>query len=248
MVEVWVQNLHFAYGAQDVLRDISAKTRPGRILAVLGPNAAGKSTLLKCIMGVLPPGHGAVLIDGKPAHRTAARRLANRLAYVSQRPMLSAAFSVKEVVELGRYALSPDPARVAQALDRLALTDLEHRLFPELSIGQQHRVMLARALAQLSPGGCLVLDEAMSAMDLRHVHRTMTMLRELTENASVVMVLHDLALAARLADDVWLLRDGRLVAAGAKEEVLSLPRLEELFGVAFQWLTDANGHRHLVIR
>ena len=188
-------------------------------------------------------------IDGLPVHRIPARRLAMRMAYVSQRPMLSAAFLVREVVELGRYALPADPDRVARALEQLELTDLMQRPFPELSVGQQQRVMLARALAQLPPDGCLLLDEPMSAMDLRHVHHGMALLRKLASSGvTVLMVLHDVALAAQIADDIWLLQDGRLTAAGEKQEVLSLPRLEEVFGIAFQWLTDGGGRRHLVTR
>ena len=89
----------------------------------------------------------------------------------------------------------------------------------------------------------------MSAMDLRHVHRAMALLRDLADSgAAVIMVLHDLGLAASVADHVWLLRKGELAAAGTKEDVLTLPRLEAVFGVAFQWLTDAGGRRHLVVR
>ncbi len=248
-MNVRVQDLHFGYGKRRVLTAISARAEPGRITAVLGPNAAGKSTLLRCLIGALQPQHGLVYIDDLPVHRSSARQLATRLAYVPQRPALSAAFSVKEVVELGRYALPPDPNRVDQALEQLALTELAQRPFPELSAGQQQRVMLARALAQLPPAGCLVLDEPMSAMDLRHVHRAMAILRKLTDSgASVIMVLHDLGLAASVADDIWLLRQGRLAAAGTKQQVLGLPRLEEVFGITFQWLTDEDGHRHLVAR
>ena len=249
MVRVCVENLHFAYARRPVLTDVSATTEPGRVTAVLGPNAAGKSTLLKCIIGALPPGQGRVLIGGLPAHRIPARRLASHLAYVSQRPLLSAGFLVREVVELGRYALPADPQKVADALEQLALTELMHRPFLELSVGQQQRVMLARALAQLPRDGCLILDEPLSAMDLRHMHQVMALLRELAASgASVIMVLHDLGLAASVADDIWLLRDGQLTAAGTKEDVLNLPRLEEVFGIAFQWLTDSRGRKYLVTR
>ena len=248
-MNIRVEDLHFAYGKRQVLTAISARAESGRITTVLGPNAAGKSTLLRCIIGALRPQRGTVQIDDLAVHRSSARRLATRLAYVAQRPVLTAAFSVREVVELGRYALPSDPARANRAMEQLALTELTQRPFPELSVGQQQRVMLARALAQLSPGGCLVLDEPMSAMDLRHVHRAMALLRDLADSgAAVIMVLHDLGLAASVADHIWLLRKGELAAAGTKEDVLTLPRLEAVFGVAFQWLTDAGGRRHLVVR
>ena len=242
-----LEDLHFAFGRRMVLSGLSAEARGGRITALLGPNAAGKSTLLRCVTGALKLGGGLVRVDGDPVHRMRARQLATRVAYVAQRPVVSAAFTVREVVELGRYALPRDTSRVEQAMEQLALIHLAERPFPELSVGQQQRVMLARALAQLAAAGNLILDEPLSAMDLRHVRLAISVLQRLAgAGATVVVVLHDLGLAAAVADDVWLLREGALVAAGTVEEVLTLPRLEETFGVPFQWLTDAGGRRYLL--
>ncbi len=246
-MSISVENLYFAYGSRSVLTGITAKAAPGRLTAVLGRNAVGKSTLLRCITGALKPASGLVRIDGMPAHRIPPRNLAVRLAYVAQRPVVSAAFTVRQVIELGRYALPPAPGKVDEVLSQLALEGLSERSFPELSVGQQQRVMLARAVAQLSPDGCLILDEPMSAMDLRHVRDVLRLLRELAwSGATILIVLHDVGLAASVADDVWLLQNGGLAAAGAMADVLTLPQLQAVFDISFQWLTDPNGCRHLV--
>ena len=242
-----LRRITFRYGRTDVLHDITAQARPGRLTAVIGPNAAGKSTLLRCAAGLARPETGDVHIDDRPARRLRPRALARRVAYVAQRPTVSAAFSVRQVVELGRYALESDARKVDEALHRMELTALAHRPYPALSIGQQQRVSLARALAQITPSGNLVLDEPTSAMDLRHARRCWSILRQIADDgATVITALHDLAAAANLADDFWLLHDGRLVAAGNADDVMTQERLEAVFAVPFQWATCPDGHRILL--
>ena len=237
-----IDNLCFSYSRRKVLSNLSMRTAAGRITALLGPNAAGKSTLLRCIVGLLRPTSGVVRIDGMAAHRIRARDLAARLAYVPQRSVVSAAFTVREIVELGRYALPPDAGVVEHAIDRLDLSELADRRYPELSVGQQQRVTLARALAQLSPTGHLLLDEPLSAMDLRYVQHALILLRELAEGGvTIVIAMHDISLAAALADEAWLLDEGSLVADGEVANVLTLKRLKTVFHVDFQWLETEPG-------
>lgn len=236
------RDLGLDYGRLRALDAVTAEARPGRITALIGPNAAGKSTMLRCLFGALRPSRGAALLDGRPAHRVRAGALARRLAYVAQRSTVGAAFTVRQVVELGRYALPADPRRVEQALRRLDLEAVADRPYPALSVGQQQRASLARAVAQLSPDGHLLLDEPTSAMDLRHARDAMRLLRELADGgATVIMAVHDLSIAASAADDCWLLSSGRLVAAGAVREVMDLDRLQEIFQVGFQWIDRADG-------
>jgi iron complex transport system ATP-binding protein len=236
------ERLGVSYGQITALAGLSAAAAPGRITALVGPNAAGKSTLLRCLTGALRPTEGRALLDGEPVHRVPARRLARRIAYVAQRPSVAAAFTVRQVVELGRHALAPSPRRVDEALSRMDLTDVAHRPFPALSAGQQQRASLARAVAQVSADGHLLLDEPTAALDLRHVLETLALLRALADGgATIVVAMHDLALAAALADDCWLLRDGRLEASGPAPAVMDPARLRAVFGVEFRWLDRPGG-------
>jgi iron complex transport system ATP-binding protein len=246
-VTIAIEHLDFSYGRFEVLRDVSGRAESSRVTVIIGPNAAGKSTLLRCIIGSLRPRKGRVLIDGQPSHQTRPSRLARCIAYVPQRAIVSAAFTVRQVVELGRYALAPDSARVADAIEKLDLTDVVDRPYPRLSAGQQQRVSLARSIAQLEEGGHLILDEPTSAMDLRHVASCMRLVRELTDRgASVVLAMHDLTLAASIADDVWILDRGRLIAAGTASDVLQVERLRAVFGIGFEWLATTDGRRRLI--
>ncbi len=246
-MSVRVKDVSHQYGRVRALQGVTADAAPGRITAVLGPNAAGKSTLLRCVIGGLSPAVGCVLIDGEPAHQLPTRQLASRIAYVPQRPQVSAAFTVREVVELGRYALAASRRRIDDALGELDLKEIADRPFPALSVGQQQRATLARAVAQLAVDGHLVLDEPASAMDLRHVRRSTELLRRLADGGATVLVaMHDLTLAVSLADECWLLDHGRLVAAGPTREIISVQQLREVFGVGFEWIERPGGGRILV--
>jgi iron complex transport system ATP-binding protein len=237
-VTLAVEQISYAYRRLQALTEISAQAAAGRITAVIGPNAAGKSTLLRCIIGGLRPTQGCVLIDGEPAHRLKTTQLARRVAYVPQRSVVSASFTVREVVELGRYALPPSRRRVDEALEQLDLVQIADRPYPALSVGQQQRTALARAVAQLAGDGHLILDEPTSAMDLRHVREAILVLRRLADDGATVLVaMHDLMLAASAADECWLLDRGRLAASGPVRDVMNLERLHEVFGIGFEWVS-----------
>lgn len=243
------ESLGHRFGPVAALDGVTIEAAPGRITAIIGPNAAGKTTLLRCLIGGLRPTEGRALIDGEPAHRQSGRALARRVAYVAQRSVVSAGFTVREVVELGRYALPPSRAAVEQALDQLDLRAVADRPYPALSVGQQQRAALARAVAQLGPDGHLVLDEPTSAMDLRHVRDAARLLRGLADaGATVITALHDLALAAAISDDCWLMDAGRLAAGGPTREVMELERLESVFGLGFEWVERSDGRPVLVAR
>jgi iron complex transport system ATP-binding protein len=249
-MSIVLRNLSFAYGHLPVLGGIDGEARPGRITVLLGPNAAGKSTLLRCAIGLLRPGEGEALLNGRPAHRLRARELAGLAAYVPQRSVVSAAFTVREVIRLGRYALQKNEKRIEDAIAALELEGVADRPYPALSVGQQQRVALARALAQLPERGLLILDEPTSAMDLRHGRNCFRLLRRLADQgATVLMAMHDLPAAAAIAHDAWLLTagpPGRLAAAGPADEVMRVDRLREVFGVAFEWIRRGDGSRVLL--
>jgi iron complex transport system ATP-binding protein len=235
-----IDAVSFGYHAgQTVVDALSATVMPGKVHAIMGPNGSGKTTLLKLMLGQLTPQSGRIRMNDHAVHKLAAKARAAMIAYVPQRSTVAFAFTARQVIELGRFALRRDAAAIERAIDVCDLHELVDVPFVELSVGQQQRVLLARAVAQSSgEGRVLLLDEPTSAMDLAHVHRTMTMLRELARAAlSVVVVLQDVNLAARYADRVWLMRDGKMAGEGDWPQVLDAERLGEVYGVKMRRIT-----------
>ena len=230
-------DIRFGYtSGQPIIEHFTAQVQQGQVIALIGPNAVGKSTLLRLMMGQLTPWTGTIALCGKPIGKFSAADRAAWLSYVPQRAAASFAYTVREVVEMGRFALSPDPSAVQQALEVCDLFKLAETVYAMLSVGQQQRVMLARAIAQSQGRGkIMLLDEPGSAMDLWHTHHTMLLLRKLAADSpqkmGVVVVLHDLNLAARYADAVWLMHEGRLIAQGPWQDVLRPEILDPVYGV-----------------
>lgn len=244
------------YGrGEAVLRGVDFAARSGEVTAVLGPNGAGKTTLLRVLLGVLRARWGRAVLGDRPVGSWGAVERARRLALVGQRPEVSAAFTAREVVALGRYAWGgagsgggvargaaggDAGAVVARAMERTGTAELSGRAFASLSVGQQQRVTLARAAAQLDGapgGGVLLADEPMSAMDPLQASRAGGLLRELAaeRGTAVVVVLHDFAAASRVADAAAVLTcDGRSAASGPAGEVLEPSVLERVYGVGFE--------------
>lgn len=247
---VALEDVSFGYmHGQTVISQLSVCLEPGRLCAVIGPNAAGKSTLLRLILGQLRPSSGRVRLCGAEVTTLSPRRRAALVSYVPQQGAVGFAFTVEQVVAMGRFALPLTGSVVERALVFCDLSGLRHRIFSELSIGQQQRVTVARAMAQSYGGGkVMLLDEPVSAMDLWHVHTTMRRLVELrSQGQAVLAVLHDLNLAARYADDVWLLHEGGLVASGSWQQVLRPEVLEPVYGVSLQTVEAQPGDRPLFI-
>lgn len=228
---------------QPVVRALSGRVWPGRVHALIGPNGCGKTTLLKLMLGEFRPDSGKVTMDGHPAHRLDAAQRAAWVSYVPQRSTNAFAFTVEQVVGMARYALPPDDGAVAQSLSSCDLLDMKDKSFIELSVGQQQRVLLARALAQShGQGKVILLDEPTASMDLLHVHQTMGHLRLVASRGlAVVVVLQDLNLAARYADEVWLMDRGSLVACGPWDRVLVPEVLEPVYGVEIARIGQAFG-------
>jgi len=236
-----MEAVRFAYHhGKRVIDGVSLAALPGRVHMLLGPNASGKSTILKLMLGLLRPAGGQVLLDDRRVRRHRARRRAAWMSYVPQRSGASFAFTVRQVVTLGRYAMDHQPGAIDQALALCDLGGLADAIYAELSVGQQQRVLLARAVAQASgQGRVMLLDEPTSAMDLAHVHHTMTLLRRLAaEGLAIVAVVQDINLAARYADDVWLLQQGRCAAQGTWDQVLTPEVLEPVYRVQVRSLVQ----------
>jgi iron complex transport system ATP-binding protein len=215
-----------------ILADVELVFEPGTLTALVGPNGAGKSTLLGVACGDLRPDSGEVLLAGRPLSALGAGALARQRAVMPQEHAVRFAFSVEEVVAMGRLPHPPAPAEDARhveaALDAAELQVLRQREVQQLSGGESARTTFARVLAQDTP--LLFLDEPTAALDLRHQERTLRSVRALADRgACVIVVLHDLNLAAGHADRIVLLERGRVAADGTPREVLTEATLRRVY-------------------
>lgn len=234
-----VEGLSLSRGGAEVLRDINLQLRAGKVLGVLGPNGAGKSSLLGSLSGELAPSQGQVRLHGRDLAQWSGPERARRLAVLPQASSLGFAFSVEEVVGMGRLphdsGQQSDRQIIDAALEAADVLHLSARNYLALSGGERQRVHLARVLAQLWPGNegaILLLDEPTSALDPLHQHTTLQTVRRFADcGASVLLILHDLNLAARYCDHILLLEQGRTHAYGAPTEVLTPQALKSVFGI-----------------
>lgn len=249
-----------------MLRGVSLSVLGGRVTALIGPNGSGKSTLLRLLAGLDRPDEGSVTLVGRPACAWSAPDRARRLALMPQRPEVAFGYTVREVVGFGRLSRGGSAGdTVERVLDRVGLRARAGDRFEHLSIGQQQRAALARALAQLdcrgertvsdeAAPGVLLADEPVSAMDPRHALESLMLLRELAErpasdtadSTAVLVVLHDVNHAMRFAHDAAVLdARGTLVACGPVDLVLTPEVLGPVFGVGFE-CANAGGRRLLI--
>lgn len=215
-----------------VLRDVALTCARGEILGLIGPNGAGKSTLLKALAGLLAPAGGQILIGDTPLISLQREIRAQTIAYLPQSSAVAWPMSVSDVVSLGRLPHGPllEPAAVAQAMVRTDVTHLAPLKISQISAGERSRVLLARALAVGAP--ILLADEPVAALDPFHQLRVMQTLREeAARGGALIVVLHDLALAARFCDRLLALVNGHVAAYGAPQDVLGAGNLAHIFDV-----------------
>ena len=232
------QDLNVALSGRAVLRDVSLALPSGGLVALVGPNGAGKTTLLRALAGLVPS-EGTVHVGGDALSALSLRERARRFAYLPQGHMVHWPLPARDIVALGRYPHgATDPARltpadaeaVARAMRIADVVDFAERPVTELSGGERSRVALARVLAVEAP--VILADEPTSSLDPRHQIDVMKTLRLATgKGALVIVVTHDLGLAARFADTILVLSDGRLVSQGAPMEALSEQIMADVFRI-----------------
>jgi iron complex transport system ATP-binding protein len=224
-------------GGVPILRGADVSLREGELVAIVGPNGAGKSTLVRAVSGMQKPSTGNVLWSGRPLSEMRGRELSRRRAFVPQRMPVPAGVSVREAVTIGRSShLKPlrrltgeDRDGVERAMERARVTRFAERDLTTLSGGELQRVQIAVGLAQDAP--VLIADEPTSQLDLGATIGVAGLLRDLAgAGLGVLLVVHDLALAAAIADTVIVVSAGRTVASGAASEVLGSERLAEVWG------------------
>ncbi|TFV68694.1 ABC transporter ATP-binding protein [Blastococcus sp. CT_GayMR20] len=249
------EGLTLGYGDRTVIEDLDLLVPPGRISAIVGANACGKSTLLRSMTRLLAPRDGQVLLDGNAVHRLPAKELARTLGLLPQSPIAPEGITVAHLVGRGRHPHQgvftrwkrEDDAAVAAALEATQTTGLAERAVDELSGGQRQRVWIAMALAQQTD--LLLLDEPTTFLDVSHQIEVLDLLTDLnrTRGTTIVMVLHDLNMAARYADHLVALASGRVHAVGTPAEVLTVDTVQAVFGLDCQVIPDPTSGKPLML-
>ncbi|MFC4158687.1 ABC transporter ATP-binding protein [Chitinimonas lacunae] len=244
MTRLLVEQVSARHRRHAVLHGVDLTVAPGQVAVIVGPNGCGKSTLLRCIARLHRPEHGTIRIDGDDLWKLSPREAARRLALLPQSPQAPEGMTVSGLVRHGRHPhqglfrqwSAEDERAVQRALDATGTLDLATRQLDELSGGQRQRCWLAMALAQETP--LLLLDEPTSMLDLGHQVEVLSRIRHLAAGGrSVVIVLHDLIAAARYADQLVAMRDGRIVAAGRPREVVTPALVRQLYDIDADVLT-----------
>lgn len=243
------------YGDRTVVRDLTLTLEPGRISVIVGANACGKSTLLRSLARLLSPAQGHVVLDGKELHRQPTKVVARTLGLLPQSPTAPEGIAVGDLVARGRSPhqrmlsrwSATDELAVAEALEMTGTSDLVDRAVDELSGGQRQRVWIAMALAQRTD--ILLLDEPTTFLDICHQVEVLDLLTDLNRErgTTIVMVLHDLNLAARYADRLIAMADGQLHASGAPHEVLTAEVVEHVFGLRSEVVPDIVSGRPMIL-
>lgn len=243
--------ISLSIGDAQILSDVSFAIEPGVITGLIGPNGAGKSTLLHCLAGLNPPTSGAVRIDGQDPFAARDEDRARMVAVLQQSPSVVSRLRVEELVAFGRWPHHrgrPGPAdarHVTDALEAFDLADLSARPLETLSGGQRQRAFVAMTYAQDTPW--ILLDEPLNALDPRHARNLMARLDRLAKDRgrSIIIVVHDINAAARWADRIVAMKDGRVLAHGPAAEVLTPATLLATFDTPFDAV--AHGGRILVV-
>ena len=232
-------DLNFNYGERSILREISFSAARGRIISLIGPNGSGKSTLLRCLCGLLPVKKNSVLLFDKPLEKYAPRELSQCIAFLPQAQEKLSSISVYELVGMGRtpyhrsgwFFTKEDRRKIDWAIEYMRLEPLAHRPVEMLSGGERQRVWIAMVLAQDTP--IILLDEPVTYMDMRFQWDLLCVLGDLRDRfrKTIISVFHDINHALEISDRVYLLKNGRIYAAGASEEVITEQSIRDVFEI-----------------
>lgn len=249
MTALAAEELVVRRGDRTILDRVSVAVEPGGFLSIVGPNGSGKSTLLKALAGIWPTSAGSVTIGSKPLGNMNRREIAQRLAFVPQDIRMDFAFTVEEIVAMGRYpyrgrfegATTNDRNAVDRALKRCDIQHLRKRFVTTLSGGERQRVAIARSLA--GDPDVVLLDEPTASLDIQHNMEILDLCRALADaGKAVVLATHDLNVVARYTSQVALVDAGKIAYAGSRDDVLTSKVLESVFRVETELLRSQGGH------
>lgn len=234
-----VKDICFSYREKPVLENIDLEVRKGEIIGILGPNGCGKTTLLKLLNRNLHPRSGRILMEGKDLEDLSKRRIARHIAVVPQSNEIRFAFSVRDIVSMGRMPFldrfqgesSEDMRIVEEAMEKTNIADFADRLINTMSGGERQRVIIARALAQRPE--VILLDEPTLHLDINHQFEVLDLVKRLSEEEglTVIIVSHDLPMVVKYCDRMVLIHDHRVHALGTPEEVLTTENMRTVFNI-----------------
>ncbi|NKF07934.1 ABC transporter ATP-binding protein [Clostridium gasigenes] len=246
MNSIVTNNLDISYDEALIVKALDMNIPHGKITSIIGPNGCGKSTVLKAVGRILKPKNGLIYLNGEDIHNLSTKAIAQAMAVLPQTPTAPSGLTVEELVAYGRFPhqkrfgrlTAEDNKIVKWAIEITKLTKLEHREVDTLSGGQRQRVWIAMALAQQTD--LILLDEPTTYLDLSHQLEVLELLYCLNKNqgCTIVMVLHDLNLAARFSDYMIAIRDGEIIKEGTPEEVMTVPVLKEVFTIDAQIINE----------
>lgn len=249
------QNVSLGYDGRNVIQDLSLAVLDGKVTSIIGPNGCGKSTLLRGLGRLLPAREGQITLDGLPLNTQSTRHVATQLSILPQTPTAPSGLTVADLVSRGRHPRQKwyqqfsvaDRALVGNALRDTGILDLADCALDDLSGGQRQRAWISMILAQETE--ILLLDEPTTYLDLAHQVDVLELVRSLNlnHNRTVVMVLHDISLASRYSDHMVVMREGTIVAEGNPNDVVTVERLRQVFGLFAEVVAEPTAGRPHVI-
>ncbi|MFX1558240.1 MAG: ABC transporter ATP-binding protein [Promethearchaeota archaeon] len=232
------KEISFKYAEKLILEDLSINFGKGHLYGIIGPNGSGKTTFLKLLSGILKSTYGKVVIDNFDIKKLSPREIAKKISVVNQSSPINFDFSVREIVLMGRYAhvgrfsreSSEDKRIINEIFDKFDLYKIEYRNFNELSGGEQQKVIIAKAIAQKSK--IILLDEPTNHLDLNYKIEFMEMLKQyVNDGIIIIIVLHDLNLAAQFCDKIILLNNGKIQGFGSVEEIITRDNIKSIYQI-----------------
>ncbi|MFL0809188.1 MAG: heme ABC transporter ATP-binding protein [Agarilytica sp.] len=252
-----LREVSYVTSSRPLLNKVSLDIPSGSITAIVGQNGAGKSTLLNIVSGDLKATSGDISLQNTALHVFDRSELCKRIAYLPQNNVLNFPFTVREVIRLGRIPHSTgnviDESIVNAALESMDLVHLSERLYTRLSGGEKQRCQVARVLTQIwreedAPSRCLLLDEPTSSLDLAHNQKLMSVIKDFSQRGvTVIIVVHDINLAAAHATNIVALKDGSLVAQGHPNEIFTSRNIEHIFDVEMNVFQDPETGRNILL-
>ncbi|GAA0227136.1 ABC transporter ATP-binding protein [Metaclostridioides mangenotii] len=255
MISIEAKNLSIAYDESVIVENLNAGIPEGKITTIIGPNGCGKSTILKSLGRIMKPKNGMIYINGDDIRKLSTKEIAKRMAVLPQSPQSPNGLTVGELVAYGRYphqkglgSLTPEDKKIISwALDATKISEFADRSVETLSGGQRQRVWIAMALAQQT--GIILLDEPTTYLDLSHQLEVLELLYDLNkkQGSTIVMVIHDLNLAARFADYMIAIRGGEIISSGTPDEVMNRSVLKKTFNIDAEIVKDPRTLRPVCI-